>query len=53
MDIINFMTIRYELTALGNLSYSNLNYKFMRLVSNLGLSKEQKQAKTANSRKKN
>ena len=53
MYIINFKTIRYELTPLGNIIHSILNYKFMRLVSNLGLRKEQKQAKTANSRKKN
>ena len=51
MYIINFKTIRYELTASGNISHSILNYKLMRNVSNLGLPKKQKQAKTANSRK--
>ena len=53
MYIINFKTIRYELTASGNTIHSILNYKLMRPISNLGLPKEQKQAKTANSRKKN
>ena len=50
MYIINFKT-RYELTASGNISQSILKYKLMRIVSNLGLPKKQKQAKPANSRK--
>ena len=51
MYIINFKTIRYELTASGNIIQLFVNYKPMRLVRSLGLPKEQKQAKTANSRK--
>ena len=37
---------------LGNITISILNYKSKRLVSNLRLPKQQKQAKTAISRKK-
>ena len=51
MYIINFKTKGYELTASGNLINSILNYKLTRLISNLRLPKEQKQAKTAISRK--
>ena len=43
MFIINFKNIRYKLTALGNIIHSTLNYKPMRSVSNLLLTKEQKQ----------
>ena len=43
MLIINFKTIRYVLTALGNIFHSIPNDKPMRLVSNLRLLKEQKQ----------
>ena len=50
--VINFKTKVYELTASGNIINSILNYKLKRLVSSLGLPKEQKQAKTAISRKK-
>ena len=51
--IINFKTIRYELTAPGNIIHLILTYEshsfdpqlreLMRPVSNLGLPKEQKQ----------
>ena len=51
MYIINFKTKGYELTSSGNIINSILNYKLKRLVSNLRLPKEQKQAKTAISRK--
>ena len=47
MYIINLKTKGYELTALGNIINSILNYKLKRLVINLRLPKEQKQAKTA------
>ena len=40
---INFKTIRYKLTASGNINHSTLNYKPMRPVINLRLPKEQKQ----------
>ena len=53
MCVINFNTIPYKLTDSGNIFHSILNYKLMRSVSNLLLAKEQKQAKTAKSRKKN
>ena len=43
MFMINFKTIRYKKTALGNIIHSTLNYKPMRPVSNLRLPKEQKQ----------
>ena len=43
MFIINFKTIRYKLTASGNINHSILNYKPMRPVINLWLPKEQKQ----------
>ena len=43
MFIINFKTIRYNLTASGNLNHSILNYKPMRPVINLRLHKKQKQ----------
>ena len=43
MIIINFKTIRYILIALGNIIHSMLIRKFMRIVSNLGLPKEQNQ----------
>ena len=49
---INFKTIRYKLSASGNIVHSIFNYKLMRSVSNLRLPKEQKKGKTANSRKK-
>ena len=42
MYIINFKTIRYKLSASGNIIHSVFNYKFMRPVSNLRLPKEQK-----------
>ena len=48
MFIITFKTIRYKLTASGNIIHSILNYKPMRPMSNLRLPKGQ----TANSRKK-
>ena len=51
MYIINFKTIRYKLTASGNIIHSILNYKLMRPVGNLRLPKVQKQAKTASSGK--
>ena len=43
MFIINFVTIRYKLTASGNINLSTLNYKHMRPVINLRLPKEQEQ----------
>ena len=43
MFIINFKTIRYKLTASGNIIHSILNYKPMRPVSYLRLPSEQKQ----------
>ena len=48
----NFKTKGYKMTALDNIINSILSYKLRRLVSNLRLPKEQKQAKTATSRKK-
>ena len=45
MYIIKFKTIRYKLTASGNINHSVLNYKLMRPVSNLLLPKEHKQEK--------
>ena len=50
--IINIKTKGYELTASNTIIFSILNYKLKRIVSNLRLPKEQKQAKTAISRKK-
>ena len=50
--IINFKTIRYKLTALGNIIPLVPNYKLMRAVSNFRLPKEQKQAKTAKNQEK-
>ena len=52
MYIINFKTKGYELTASGNIKNTILNNKRKRLVSIFRLPKEQKQAKTAISRKK-
>ena len=52
MYIINFKTIHDKLIASGNTVHSICNYKLMTLFSKLPLPKEQKQAKTANSRKK-
>ena len=50
--IVTFVTIRYKLTASGNITRSILNYKLMRLISILRLHKEQrKQEKTTNSKK--
>ena len=43
MFIINYKSIRYKLTASGNIIHSILNYKPIRPVSNLRLPKEQKQ----------
>ena len=43
MYIIDLKSIRYKLTALGNIIHSILIYKLMRPVSNLRLPKEQKQ----------
>ena len=51
MYIINFMTIRYDLTALGNIIDWMLNYMLMRPSSFYGYIKYKKQAKTANSKK--
>ena len=39
-DIINFQTIRYKLTALGNIIHSIINYKLMRPVSDLRQTQE-------------
>ena len=39
-NIINFNTIRYKLTASGNIIYSIFNYKLMRMVNTLRLPKE-------------
>ena len=39
-NIINFKTIRYKLTASGNIIYSFFNYKMMRMVNTLRLPKE-------------
>ena len=50
--IINFKTIRYKLTASGNIIHSILNYKIMRPVGNLRLPKEQKTGKNSKFRKK-
>ena len=52
MYIINFKTISHKLSPLGNIFHSIFNYQLMRLVSNLGLLKEQKTRKTTNSGKK-
>ena len=52
MYIRNFKTKSYELKVSGNIFISILNYKLKRLVSSLRLTKEQKRAKTAISRKK-
>ena len=52
MYIISSKTKGYELTASSNIINSILNYKFKRLVSNLRLHKDKKQAKTTISRKK-
>ena len=46
------MSKSYEQTASGNIINSILNYQLKRFVSSLRLPKEQKQAKTAISRKK-
>ena len=43
MFIINFKTIRYKMTASGNINHSILKYKPMRPVINLWLPEEQKQ----------
>ena len=43
MFIINFKTIRYKLTASGNINHSKLNYKPMNSLINLRLPKEKKQ----------
>ena len=51
--IINLKSIRYKLTALGNIIPLVPNYKLMRAVSNFRLPKEQKQAKTAKIQEKN
>ena len=48
-NIINFKTIRYKLTASGNIIQPILNYKLMRLVSILPLHKEQKEQLILNS----
>ena len=48
-SIMNFETIRYKPTALGNIIQSMVNYEFMSALSILRLPKE-KRAKTANSR---
>ena len=45
MYIINFKTTGYELTALGNIINSILNYKLKRLVSNLRLPKNKNMQK--------
>ena len=39
-NIINFETIRYKLTASGNLIHSILNYKLMRVVITVRVPKE-------------
>ena len=39
---LNFKTIRYELTASGNINHLFFNDKLIRTVSNLRLPKEQK-----------
>ena len=39
-NIINFKTIRYKLTALGNIIHSILNYRLMRPVSVLRQTQE-------------
>ena len=41
-NIKNFKTIRYKLTASGNIIHLMVNYKFTRPVSNLRLPKEKK-----------
>ena len=43
MYIINFKTIRYKLTASGNIIHSILNYKPIRPLRYLRLPREQKQ----------
>ena len=40
-DITNFKTIRYKLTAVGNIIHSIFNYKLLRPVNKLRLHKEQ------------
>ena len=52
MYIVNFKTIPYKLTALGNIIHSIINHKLMRPVSSLRLPKNKNRQKTANSRKK-
>ena len=44
MYIINFKTIRYKLSALGNTIHSIFNYKLLRPVCKLRLPKEKKTA---------
>ena len=39
-NIIIFKTIRYKLTASGNIIYAIFNYKLMRMVNTLRLPKE-------------
>ena len=48
MYIINFKTIRYKLSASGDITHSIFNYKLMRPVSNLRLPKEQKKKQEKN-----
>ena len=53
-DIINFDTTRYKMTASGNIDLWIFNYKLLKPVNILRLPKDlKKQAKTANSKKKN
>ena len=52
MFIINFKNIRFKLTAFGKINHLIVKYKLKRHFNNLRLPKEQKKAKTANSRKK-
>ena len=53
MYILNFKTIRYKLSAPGNINHSIFNYKLMRPVSNLRQPKEQINRKKQQIQEKN
>ena len=53
MYIINFKTIRYELSGLGIIIHLIFNYKLLRPVSKLRLRKEQKKQEKQKTQEKN